>query len=128
MITLFSERPEQVQKPYTFAASILLHIFGVGLLAFGSFPRPSQDPSAADRLAVRHLDLHSLEAQMQRAKLDIEYPQIHPKKHTLPPGGSTAAQQVMRQVVQAPPGLRRCCSRISPSLSRSPRKSPCPQS
>jgi hypothetical protein len=105
MITLFSERPEQVQKPYTFAASILLHIFGVGLLAFGIISAPKvRTPSAADRLAVRHLDLHSLEAQMQRAKLDIEYPQIHPKKHTLPPGGSTAAQQVMRQVVQAPPG------------------------
>jgi hypothetical protein len=105
MITLFSERPEQNQKPYTFAASILLHIVGVVLLAFGILSAPKiRTPSAADRLAVRHLDLHSLEAQMERAKLDIEYPQIHPKKHTLPPGGSTAAQQVMRQVVQAPPG------------------------
>jgi len=105
MITLFSERPEQVQKPYVFAASVVLHTVGVGLLAFGILSAPKvRTPSAANRMAVRHLDLHSLEAQLQRAKLDIEYPQLHPKKQTSPPGRSTAAQQMMRQAVQAPPG------------------------
>ena len=105
MITLFSERPEQVQKPYTFAASVVLHTVGVGLLAFGILSAPKvRTPSAADRMAVRHLDLHSLEAQLQRAKLDIEYPEIHPKKQTPRPDASKAAQQMMRQAVQAPPG------------------------
>ncbi|MFY9856027.1 MAG: hypothetical protein WAK26_19340 [Terracidiphilus sp.] len=105
MITLFSERPEQVQKPYTFAASVVLHIVGVILLGYGLLSAPKiRTYSAADRLALRHLDLHSLEAQMQRAKLDMEYPQIHPKPHTLPPEKSAAAQQAMHQVVQAPPG------------------------
>jgi hypothetical protein len=55
-------------------------------------------------MSVRHLDLHSLEAQLQRAKLDIEYPQIHPKDHPLPPDKSAAARPVMRQMVEAPPG------------------------
>jgi len=105
MISLFSEQPEQVQKPYTFAASVVLHIIGIILLAFGLLNAPKvRTLSASDRLAVRHLDLHSLEAQIQRAKLDIEYPQIHPKEHKLLPNGSAAAQPVMRQMVQAPPG------------------------
>src|SRR5271166_1690259 len=105
MITLFSEQPEQNQKPYTFAVSIVLHTVAIGLLAFGIISAPKVSTHlASDRIAVRHLDLHSLEAQLERAKLDIEYPQIHPAKHTLPPGGSAAAQPVMRQVVQAPPG------------------------
>jgi hypothetical protein len=105
MITLFSDRPEQNQKPYTFAASILVHIIGIGLVAFGIISAPKvRTHVASDRIAVRHLDLHSLEAQMERAKLDIEYPRINPIKHTLPPGGSAAAQPVMRQMVQAPQG------------------------
>ncbi len=105
MITLFSERPEQVQKPYTFAASVVLHIVGVILLGYGLLNAPKvRTLSAADRMAVRHLDLHSLEAQIQRAKLDIEYPQIHPKEHKPLPEKSAAALPVMRQMVEAPPG------------------------
>jgi hypothetical protein len=105
MITLFSERPEQVQKPYTFAVSVVMHVLGVGLLAYGILTAPKvRTLSAADRMAVRHLDLHSLEAQLERAKLDIEYPEIHPKKQTPSPSKNAAAEQVIRQVVQAPPG------------------------
>jgi len=98
----------------------VLHTVGVGLLAFGILSAPKvRTPSAANRMAVRHLDLHSLEAQLQRAKLDIEYPQLHPKKQTSPPGRSTAAQQMMRQAVQAPPGPQTCSSLTSSSLSHS---------
>jgi hypothetical protein len=106
MITLFSERPELNQRPYSFVASILVHCAVVGLVAMGLIYAPKvKTPARAEQYAVRHLDLHTLEAQMQRARREIEYPRPHSVKHSLPSGGSTAEQQpVMRQVVLAPKG------------------------
>jgi hypothetical protein len=104
MITLFSERPELSQRPYTFLVSILLHGLGAGLVSLGILTAPKvKTPSLTQKYDVRHLDLHTLEPQTQQAK--IEYPHLHANQHKLPPDNSAATQPpLMRQVVQAPPG------------------------
>jgi hypothetical protein len=103
MITLFSERPELSQRPYTFLVSILLHGLAAGLVSLGILTAPKvKTPSLAQKYDVRHLDLHTIEPPTQQAK--IEYPRLHPIQRKLPPKGSAAAPPVMRQVVQAPPG------------------------
>jgi len=107
MITLFSERPEQVQKPYTFAASILLHIFGSDCWLLESFPRQGQDPSARS-FGRAHLDLHSLEARCSGPSWILSIPDSS-KKHTLPQAEhGSAAGYASGSTSTA--GLRRCCS------------------
>jgi hypothetical protein len=104
MITLFSERPELNQRPYTFLVSILLHGLAAGLVSLGILTAPKvKTPSLAQKYDVRHLDLHTLEPPTQQAK--IEYPRLHAIQHKHSPDGSAAAHPpVMRQVVPAPPG------------------------
>jgi hypothetical protein len=104
MITLFSERPEQNQRPYTFMASILVHGAVGALVTLVIITAPKvKSPSTTERYAVRHLDLHTLESEMQRARNHIEYPRRNPVKHAPAPGAAPAEQPAaMRQVVQAP--------------------------
>ena len=107
MITLFSDRPEPGRQPYSFLVSILVHGAVIGLVFLGLMSAPQvKTPPLAQHYDVRHIDLHTLESQMQRAaNSGIEYPRPHPVKQKLPPGGGAAAKQpVMRQVVQAPQG------------------------
>jgi hypothetical protein len=106
MITLFSERPEQNQRPYTFLVSILMHGATAGLVSLGLLTAPKvKTPAIAQRYEVRHLDLHTIESEMERAASSaIEQPHPHTKRR-LPPGGSATAQPpVVRQALQAPPG------------------------
>lgn len=107
MITLFSDRPEPGRGPYSFLVSLLAHGATLGLIYLGLASAPQvKTPALAKRYDVRHIDLHTLETQMQRAASSgIE--QLRPKtlKNKLQPGGGAAAQpKVMRQVVQAPQG------------------------
>jgi hypothetical protein len=105
-ITLFSERPEPDRRPYSFLVSILVHGAAGGLVSLGLLSAPKVKPPSLDqRYDVRHIDLHALEPEMQRAaRSGIEQLRTHSAKHALPPGGSATAQQAMRQVVQAPQG------------------------
>jgi hypothetical protein len=104
MIMLFSERPELNQRPYTFLVSMLVHGVVVVLVAFGIISAPRvRTRAAAERFAVRHLDLHTLEAELRQARKDVEYPHSHFIKHT-PAERSSKPAPMMRQVVQAPPG------------------------
>ena len=107
MITLFSERPEPSRRPYSFLVSILVHIATLGLVSLGLMSAPQvKTPVLAQHYDVRHIDLHTLEPQMQHAaNRGIEYPRPHSLKRKHPPGeGATAQPPVMRQVVQAPLG------------------------
>jgi hypothetical protein len=107
MITLFSERPEQNQRPYTFLVSILVHGAAAGLVSLGILTAPKvKTPALAQRYEVRHLDLHTIKSEMERAAskaIEQARPQI---KHKLPPPKMSAAVRppAMRQMVQAPPG------------------------
>jgi len=64
---------------------------------------------------------------MQRPSWILSIPRFI-QKHTLPPGGSTAAQQVMRQVVQAPPGPQTLLQPDIPKPVTLAEKIPVPQS
>jgi hypothetical protein len=58
-ITLFSERPELVQRPSSFLFSILAHGGVAALIAFGAFSPPRVNQLPKERFAVRHLDLQA---------------------------------------------------------------------
>ena len=107
MISLFSDRPEPGRRPYSFLISVLVHGVVIGLVSLGLMSAPQVKPPAlAQRYDVRHIDLHTLEPEIQRAASSgIEQFRPHSLKNKLPPGGGAAAQPlVMRQVVQAPKG------------------------
>jgi hypothetical protein len=107
MITLFSERPEPNRRPYSFLVSLLAHGVTIGLVYLGFVSAPIVKPPAlAQKYEVRHIDLHTLEPQMQRAASSgIEQLRSHSIQQKLPPGGSATAQPpAMRQVVLAPQG------------------------
>jgi len=106
-ITLFSEQEELYQKPYSFLFSVLAHGVVIGLVSIGIISAPKvKTPAVAQRYEVRHLDLHTLESEMQRAvRSEIKAPRLHRQAKTSPSGGSPDAQPpVLRQVVQAPRG------------------------
>lgn len=116
-ISLFSERPAPAQQPYTFAASVLLHgvVFALVLLAF--LTAPVVKTPDIDRLAVRHLDLHTLDPEMQRAaKNAVAALHPHASPHKLPPGGKPATHPPsMRQIAKAAPGPQ---TLIQPNLPK----------
>ena len=101
-ITLFSERPELVQRPFSFVASILVHGGVIGLVAFGMIYSPrisSRVPT--QRYAVRHMDLQAPEPQKRRsAESEIGYPGPKAIVRELQLDGSPTA----RQMTPAPPG------------------------
>ncbi len=105
-ISLFSERPAQPQQPYTFVASVVLHGVVFGLVLFAFISAPTVKTPDIDRIDVRHLDLHTLEPEMQRAAKSAA-DALHP--HTsiakLRPGGKPATHPPsMRQIAKANPG------------------------
>jgi hypothetical protein len=101
-ITLFSERPELVQRPFSFVASILVHGGVIGLVAFGMIYSPrisSRVPN--QRYAVRHMDLQAPEPQKRRsAESEIGYPGPKAMAREAQLDGSSTA----RQMTAAPPG------------------------
>ena len=106
MITLFSDRPEVSQRPYTFIASILAHGVATSLVALGIITAPKiRVPLPSERYTVRHLDLHTVEAEMQQARHLIKYPRLKPEKREQAKSADLAVPPpVMRQMVQAPKG------------------------
>jgi hypothetical protein len=106
-ISLFSAQPELNQQPYSFLFSILAHGLAIGLLLLGFISAPKVKTAAiAERYEVRHLDLHTLDSEMEQAVASTAKPiHPHPVKHSSPPAAGAAAQQsALRQVLQAPPG------------------------
>jgi hypothetical protein len=118
MISLFSEQPELNQRPYSFVFSILAHCAAFGLIFLGIISAPKVKVQVAvQRYEVRHLDLHMLESEMQRARSDfrkeIETPRAPSKApapakaQASPPAASPKAPPpALRMVVQAPRGAQ----------------------
>lgn len=107
-ISLFSEQPAIKQRPYIFILSVLAHgaFFGLILLAIATAPRIKQ-PVIAERYEVRHLDLHTLDSEMQQArseaKSDVQAPRAHSKALTAPAQKSPdAPPPVLHLALQAP--------------------------
>jgi len=105
-ITLFSDRPEPRRQPYSFLVSILVHVAVIGLIYLGLMSAPQVKPPAlAQHYDVRHIDLHTLRSQMQRAaNSGFEYPRLPSARRKLAPGGSASERPPLRQAVQAPLG------------------------
>jgi hypothetical protein len=94
-ITLFSERPDQNQQPYVFLVSILTHGLAFGLIFWVIASAPKfRTPTIAERYAMRHFELHTLENEMQRA--------LQKSKEIT----KEARKASLRRVVQAPPGAQ----------------------
>jgi hypothetical protein len=117
-ISLFSEQPELNQRPYSFVFSILAHGVAFGLIFLGIISAPKVKVQVAvQHYEVRHLDLHTLEAEMQRARSDfreeIKAPRTPskapaPAKALAPPPAASpdAPRPALRMVVQAPRGAQ----------------------
>jgi hypothetical protein len=117
-ISLFSEQPELNQRPYSFVFSILAHGVAFGLIFLGIISAPKVKVQVAvQRYEVRHLDLHTLESEMQRARSDfrkeIKAPRAPSKApapakaQASPPAASPdAPRPALRMVVQAPRGAQ----------------------
>jgi len=120
-ISLFSEQPALNERSYSFAVSILVHCAAVALLFFGIVSAPRiKPPVVAEQYTVRHLDLHTIQDEMQRAARNaIHPPRAHASfapRHSAPSLLSAAvAPQVMRMVIQAPPSPQ---TLVQPDLSK----------
>jgi len=106
-ISLFSAQPELRGQPYSFAVSILVHGVTIGLLCLGILSAPKvKTPVIAERYAVRHLDLHTLDTEMQReAASGVKSLLAHSNAEKNSSDDSqTAESQHLQQVIQAPHG------------------------
>jgi len=105
-LSLFSERPEHNQQPYSFLFSILLHGVVIGLVLFGLLSAPRvKTPQVADHYVVRHLDLQTIEAEMQRAvKSEVKSARKQPSEPEPLPSRYPDMQRALQQIVQAPKG------------------------
>lgn len=104
-ISLFSAQPDLEKRPYSFLVSMVVHTAVIVLVFLGLFAAPKVRTSAlTERYAVRHLELHMLDPEIERAAASaIEAPPSpQPKAPKLPPGGAAEEQQVLRQVLDAP--------------------------
>jgi hypothetical protein len=108
MISLFSERPEPIQRPTSFVVSILAHAGAVALLSFGIIYTPEfKDPLVSKRYSVRHLDLHAeKEKPRESASMGMAYPGPHAEAPPKPQPGKKPASHpsVMRQTADAQKG------------------------
>lgn len=102
-ITIFSSQPEPIRKPYSFLISILAHVTAIGLLLLGIMSAPRiQTTVLAERYTVRHLELQSLDPEMEQAAANA----VDDYRHNMDQAatnGSQEAQQLMQQVPDALP-------------------------
>jgi hypothetical protein len=107
-ITLFSEQLELDQKPYSFIFSILAHGLAIGLLLLGIISAPKvKSPTVTERYEVRHLELRTLDSELRRpVKNDVKTPPSQSKAQSSPLDSRSDTPPVLRQVVQAPPGVQ----------------------
>ncbi len=102
-ISLFSAQPGLNQQPYSFLVSALAHALAVGLLLLGFMSVPKvKTPAIAERYEVRHLDLYSLDSEMEQAVASARPPAPHPLKRPAP--SAAPRQSALRQMLPAPPG------------------------
>ncbi len=81
-ISLFSEQHELNRRPSSILFSALVHIAVVGLIFLGILTAPKIKPTKiAERYVVRHLDLESLDSEMQRAREEVKPPRTPAKIH-----------------------------------------------
>ena len=106
-ISLFSEQHELNRQPSSILFSVLAHIAVVGLIFLVIATAPKIKPTKiAERYVVRHLDLESLESEMQRAREEVKPPSTHAPVHAPSAAEKSveAPQPVLHVALQAPQG------------------------
>jgi len=106
-ITLFSERPEESQRPASFLVSILAHGAVIGLVTAGILFTPKIEVrTPAERYAVRRLDLNAPEPRLNgTAGSGVAYPGPRSKARARAEAGKQTAQQAaLRLTAQVQPG------------------------
>jgi hypothetical protein len=106
-ISLFSEQHELDRKPFSFLFSGIVHVVVLGLIFLVIVTAPKIKPTRiAERYVVRHLDLESLESQMQRARDEVKPPRPHTPTHAAHTAqkSAEAPPQALRMAIQAPQG------------------------
>jgi hypothetical protein len=109
IISLFSERPEIIQRPSSFLVSILAHIGGFSLLSFGFIYTPDiRDTVITKRYTVRHLDMHTPDEKLrQSAANGVAFPGPHSDAPKPVPGEKPAAhEEAPRQTANAEKGIQ----------------------
>ncbi len=104
-ISLFSEQHELNRQPYSILFSVLAHIAVVGLIFLGIATAPKIKPTRiAERYVVRHLDLESLESEMQRAREEVKPPRSKVQAPTAAARSEEPPPSALRLAIQAPQG------------------------
>ncbi len=100
LISLFSERQQSAQRPYTFVLSILAHAAAIALVSLGFLFAPRIKPQElAERYSLRRLDLHMPEPQIRRASSGgIGYPGPQAAAHSTSADGSAGARAKLSQL------------------------------
>jgi hypothetical protein len=108
-ISLFSAQPELRGPSYSFAFSILAHGVAIALIGLGILSAPKVKTSAmTERYDVRHLDLHTLDPEMEReaaSGIKSLHSQSNADKSSSD-NDQTTQPPHLQQVVQAPRGLQ----------------------
>ena len=108
-ISLFSAQPELRGQPYSFAVSVLAHGVTLGLLCLGILSAPKmKTPSLAEQYAVRRLDLHTLDSEMQReAANGVKSLREHSdSSKPAPTNGEAARSELLQQIARVPHGAQ----------------------
>ncbi len=104
-ISLFSEQHELSRQPFSILFSILAHITVVGLVFLGIVTAPKIKPTKiAERYVVRHLDLESLESEMQRARDEVKPPRVQTHVAATVARSEDSPPSALRLAIQAPQG------------------------
>jgi hypothetical protein len=106
-ISLFSERPDVNQKPYSFVFSIVAHVTVIGLIFVAILSAPKVKTMAiAERYEVRHLDLHTLESEMKSARNEVKTEDHSTKSITAPRNESENAPAALQMMVKSKIGTQ----------------------
>ncbi|MGB7264322.1 MAG: hypothetical protein WBC92_02340, partial [Terracidiphilus sp.] len=87
-ITLFTQQDELGPRPFSFAASLVLHCITIAVVLFGLAYRPPFTRVVTDHYSVRELDLHVPEQEMRAIRNSIPRPTSHKGSHALASAGS----------------------------------------
>lgn len=91
-ISLFSDRPEPIERPYSFLVSILVHAAGIGLIALGVLYAPRIRGRSPDDFVLRRVDLNRKDAEMRRLRgSGAMYPSPEAAGNAAPSAGKPSA-------------------------------------